>query len=162
MRPWICLWDVFLHLLTKCWFFSYLNTICFQYIHKVLKLHSPISIAVSLVKDFIESFFSLSCIILLDHAHPSHSKNILVSTKAQLGFSMPLFLASPTLTIGLSSRPLPSLARFIAIHFLSSDFIYICNKDNLTWCLYDVVVLLEIACLLPVLSSTSVGLVMVM
>jgi hypothetical protein len=46
---------------------------------------------------------------------------ILVSTKAQLGFSMPLFshvffcfvLSSTTITVGLSARPSSSLARFI-------------------------------------------------
>ena len=41
--------------------------------------------------------------------------HLLVSTKAQLGFSMPLFLPSfpfsPTITVGLSSRPSSSLAR---------------------------------------------------
>ena len=41
---------------------------------------------------------------------------LLVLTKAQLGFSMPLvlpiLLSSPTVTVGLSSRPSSSLARF--------------------------------------------------
>ena len=50
---------------------------------------------------------------------------LLVSMKAHLGFSMPLFLPRffccfvyPTKTVGLSSRPLPSLARFTTIFIL--------------------------------------------